>query len=54
MSLICFPISQAVGMVPPDQDGPVWWELRGDDVHYVEPLKLHFQLFNPLEQQKQQ
>jgi len=37
-----------VGMVPKGQDGPVWFELTNEGIHYVPEVDLHFKLYDPL------
>lgn len=39
---------RAVGMVPKGQDGPIWFNLTDEAVHYVPELDMHFKLFNPM------
>ena len=37
-----------VGMVPKGQDGPVWFEITNEGVHYVPEVDLHFKLYDPI------
>eukprot|EP00924_Labyrinthula_sp_SR-Ha-C_P010814 augustus_masked-scaffold_35-processed-gene-2.80-mRNA-1 protein AED:0.00 eAED:0.00 QI:0/-1/0/1/-1/1/1/0/132 len=38
---------RAVGIVPKGQDGPIWFMLTDEAVHYVPEVDLHFKLVNP-------
>ena len=37
-----------VGIVPKGQDGPIWFEITTEGVHYVPEVDLHFKLYDPL------
>jgi hypothetical protein len=37
-----------VGIVPKGQDGPIWFEITNEAVHYVPDVDLHFKLYDPL------
>ena len=36
-----------VGIVPKGQDGPIWFEITNEAVHYVPEVDLHFKLVDP-------
>ena len=41
---------RVVGIVPKGQDGPIWFEITNEAIHYVPEVNLHFKLYNPLKQ----